>query len=585
MLPPSNLSPSRPTVLVVDDSLEALNGLCNLLRADCNALFGFNGLEALALATSESPDLIVLDVAMPGMDGYEVLRRLKEEPCTQDIPVIFLTAPGPSVSEVRALELGAIDFVTKPYDPAILKLRMQNQLAYKRSLDLAMALSLGDALTGIANRRRFDEHLQQEWNRALRNQKPISMILMDIDHFKRFNDALGHPAGDACLQRVAEVLKNSLKRSMDFVARYGGEEFVCILSETDAPGALDVAKRIAARMAAAAIAHPDSPVASTVTLSLGVATMIPTQDQSPLDLTQEADSRLYEAKRLGRNRIQSEPVPKISSENLDQASGILLVEGDESQAEFLKNRLLDFGLEIRTTADGTSAMNAIQQHKPILILSSNQLSDMSGYDFCSQLKKNPMLWGIPFAISASPWEAPSEKCLQAEVDSAFFMHEEDAVFHARIQMLLALGQRPGANRANVSGASFLLLSSSSSLRSMVLAQLSMEGIRTTFAADMKEAIPALQEDLPDAVILDLNLLDEAPAEALDRLRAVKGCNHLPILVLADGNQSLLVDALKSRIQDRLTTPLDPLECRHRARLLARYAFLQGRSEETRTHYL
>jgi diguanylate cyclase (GGDEF)-like protein len=300
-------------VLVVDDSRAALDGLCTLLEADCNALFGQNGLEALALATSESPDLIVLDVAMPGMDGYEVLKRLKEESSTRDIPVIFLTAPGPGVSEARALELGAIDFITKPYDPAILKARMQNQLAYKRSLDLAMTLSMGDALTGIPNRRRFDAHLSQEWDHGLRSGQPLSMILMDIDHFKRFNDTLGHPAGDACLQRVAEVLKQSMLRSVDFVARYGGEEFACILSVTDVPGALAVAQRIAARMAAAGIVHPDSPVAPHVTLSMGVATLVPDRTLTPRELTLEADRQLYNAKRLGRNRIQTgsgpHPVP------------------------------------------------------------------------------------------------------------------------------------------------------------------------------------------------------------------------------------------------------------------------------------
>lgn len=302
----SNLPSSRPTVLVVDDSLEALNGLCNLLKADCNALFGMNGLEALALATSESPDLIVLDVAMPGMDGYEVLRRLKEEPSTRHIPVVFLTAPGPGISEARALELGAIDFITKPYDPAILKARMHNQLAYKRSLDEAVALSMGDALTGIPNRRNFDEHLKQEWQRGIRSQRPISMLLMDIDHFKRFNDALGHPAGDTCLQRVASVLSGSLLRCTDFVARYGGEEFACILSETDLEGALGVARRIKARLASAAISHPDSPVSQHVTLSIGLATLVPDPQILPVDLTLEADRRLYEAKRQGRNRVHSE---------------------------------------------------------------------------------------------------------------------------------------------------------------------------------------------------------------------------------------------------------------------------------------
>lgn len=448
----SSLPVIRPTVLVVDDSLEALNGLCNLLRTDCNALFGFNGLEALALATSESPDLIVLDVAMPGMDGYEVLRRLKEEPTTRDIPVIFLTAPGPNVSELRALELGAIDFVTKPYDPSILKLRMHNQLAYKRSLDMAMAMSMGDALTGIANRRRFDDYLQQEWARAMRHQKPISMILMDIDHFKRFNDKLGHPAGDVCIQKVATTLKSSLKRSMDFVARYGGEEFACILSETEAQGALDVAQRIVANLAAAALPHPDSPVNAFVTLSLGVATMVPGADQLPQDLTHEADRRLYEAKRLGRNRIHSH------------------------------------------------------------------------------------------SVSADPQAPQAEPVLQAP--------------------------------------EILLISTSSALRSTVLTQLSLEGIRTTFAADLNEAILALRNP-PQAIILDMSESDRVPVEIPELLRALQGCEQMPMLGLCRPDQTPEVEAME--LQGPLITPVDPKECRRFARLLIREAAL-NHAEKTDTRY-
>ena len=135
------------------------------------------------------------------------------------------------------------------------------------------------------------------------------MILMDIDHFKRFNDALGHPAGDACLQRVASALNGSLRRYTDFLARYGGEEFACILSETDLEGARDVARRMAAAVASAAIPHPDSPVSSHVTLSMGLTALVPSPLLLPVDLTLEADRRLYEAKRLGRNRVQSEPAP------------------------------------------------------------------------------------------------------------------------------------------------------------------------------------------------------------------------------------------------------------------------------------
>ena len=577
--------PSRPTVLVVDDSQEALNGLCNLLQADCNALFGMNGLEALALATSESPDLIVLDVAMPGMDGYEVLRRLKEEPTTQHIPVIFLTAPGPSVSETRALELGAIDFITKPYDPTILKARMHNQLAYKRSLDQATALSMGDALTGIPNRRRFDEQLNQEWQRGLRTQKSISMILMDIDHFKRFNDTLGHPAGDACLQKVASVLSASLHRTTDFVARYGGEEFACILSETDTDGAIDVAKRIAANMTSAAIPHPDSPVSKNVTLSMGLASVVPDPELLPVDLTLEADHRLYEAKRQGRNRIQSEPVPEGIQKEAPELPHILLVEDDPHQREILLERLADFEMEVVCTPNVAEAMTHLLRRPPVLLLSAGTMVESDGYALCQWVKETDSLRGVPFAILASPWDKAEEKSLQSGADDWIYKNEDDAVFRARIRLLLELGAVPGANRGIPNGARFLLLSPAGPLRSTMLALLSLEGIRTTFAANLEEALPALHNEIPDALILDLNLLDEAPAEALDRMRTLPGCDRIPILVLAGKDQTLLVDALESRIQDRLETPLDPEECRHRARLLACYAYARNRQEETRSRTL
>jgi diguanylate cyclase (GGDEF)-like protein len=576
MIPDPIPLPSRPTVLVVDDSRAALDGICNLLKADCNALFGMNGLEALALATSEAPDLIVLDVAMRGMDGYEVLRRLKEEPVTQHIPVIFLTAPGPGVSEARALELGAIDFITKPYDPAILKARMHNQLAYKRSLDQATALSMGDALTGIPNRRCFDAQLHQEWNRGLRSGKPISMILMDIDHFKRFNDALGHPAGDACLQQVAAALKDGIRRSMDFVARYGGEEFACVLAETDAGGAMAVAQRIAAGLAAARIAHPDSPVSPIVTLSMGVCTLVPDRELAPLELTLEADRRLYQAKLLGRNRIHAECAPEVAPV---PEPGMVLVEDDAQQRDLLLARLSGFGLPVQWVPNVAEAMVSILRRPPALVLSAGSMTGSDGYALCQWIRDDPFLRGIAFAILASPWEGPKELSVQAGADDRILKDEEEAVFRARVQLLLELGSAPGANLSAASGASFLLLSPPGPLRSVMLTQLSLEGIRSTFASGLAEAFMALRSEVPDAIVLDLSLLDGSPAETLDQIRAFPGCAQLPILVLADKEHSLLVDALGSRIQDRLETPLDPGECRHRARILARCAHVRRQRAE------
>ncbi|HNX93855.1 MAG TPA: diguanylate cyclase [Holophaga sp.] len=575
-----DLPPARPTVLVVDDSRAVLDGLCNLLQADCNALFGYNGLEAMALAASENPDLIVLDVAMQGMDGYEVLRRLKEDPGTQNIPVIFLADPHAGASEARALELGAIDFITKPYDPAILKARMHNQLAYKRSLDVARALSLGDALTGIPNRRRFDDHLYQEWNRAYRSRKPLSMILIDIDHFKRYNDTLGHPAGDACLKRVASVLEQSLQRSVDFVARYGGEEFACVLSETDLEGAESVAKRIAARLASVAIPHPDSPVASTVTLSMGVASLVPERDQAPVELTLEADQRLYEAKRLGRNRIQARPASGGSVTAAGGGADILMVLEDASQKERIQVQLADLGLGLQWAPSVAEALAVVRNAPPRVILSAGAMSEGDGFAFCRSVKQSPQLRGVPFGLLASNREG--EGGLSAGFDDVLEVQGDPFLFRARVRMLLELAGTPGANYANPSGSSFLVMAPPGSIRAQLLSCLSLEGIRATFAAEFREALAAIENEAPDAMVADPSLLGREFLTNLARLRSMPGSERLPLLALCEKGQESLVGRFGSALQDRLSTPAPSWECRHRLRMLARCAYARSREEETRT---
>ena len=577
-----DLPPARPTVLVVDDSRAVLDGLCNLLQADCNALFGYNGLEAMALAASENPDLIVLDVAMQGMDGYEVLRRLKEDPGTQNIPVIFLADPRAGASEARALELGAIDFITKPYDPAILKARMHNQLAYKRSLDVARALSLGDALTGIPNRRRFDDHLYQEWNRAYRSRKPLSMILIDIDHFKRYNDTLGHPAGDACLKRVASVLEQSLQRSVDFVARYGGEEFACVLSETDLEGAESVAKRIAARLASVAIPHPDSPVASAVTLSMGVASLVPERDQAPVELTLEADQRLYEAKRLGRNRIQARPASGGSVTAAGGGTDILMVLEDTSQKERIQAQLADLSLGLQWAPCVAEALAVIRNAPPRIILSAGVMFESDGFAFCRSVKQSPQLRGVPFGLLASAREGGGEAGLSAGFDDVLEVQGDPFLFRARVRMLLELAGTPGANYANPSGSSFLVMAPPGSIRAQLLSCLSLEGIRATFAAEFGEALTALEHESADAMVADPSLLGHEFLANLARLRSVPGSERLPLLALCENGQESLVERFGNALQDRISTPAPSWECRHRLRMLARCAYARSREEETRT---
>jgi diguanylate cyclase (GGDEF)-like protein len=295
---------SKPKILVADDTPSNIALLNLILGKEHEILCAATGQEALAVARAERPDLILLDALMPGMDGFETCTRLKDDPGTAEIPVIFITSLDEATDEARALELGAVDFISKPISPVAVQARVRSALDLKRQRDLLGRLSFTDGLTGIANRRRFDQVLDQEWKRGGRSRAPLSLCILDVDHFKRFNDAAGHVAGDDCLRRLAAAAAASLNRPGDLVARYGGEEFALILPETDAEGALAVARRVQATVAALAIPHPDSGVAPVVTMSLGVATAVPTPQAGPALLVEAADRALYGAKDLGRNRIQ-----------------------------------------------------------------------------------------------------------------------------------------------------------------------------------------------------------------------------------------------------------------------------------------
>ncbi|MCW9040943.1 MAG: PleD family two-component system response regulator [Rhodospirillales bacterium] len=297
------MTEQKSTVLIIDDEPSNIEILNAVLEGECDVLFATSGEDGLALVQSERPDLILLDVMMPDMDGYEVIGRLKGEPDLKDIPVIFVTARSEESDEARGLEAGAIDYIIKPISAPIVRMRVRNHLELKRYRDLLQDLSIRDGLTGLPNRRRYDEFMEQEWARARRNETPLSVILMDIDHFKQFNDTYGHAAGDDCLQKVGAALKEVVRRPADLVARYGGEEFVCVLPDTDSEGATQVAEAVREAVSALGIPHAHSSAADHVTMSLGVATMIPQGEVPPGIIAEKADVYLYEAKEAGRNRV------------------------------------------------------------------------------------------------------------------------------------------------------------------------------------------------------------------------------------------------------------------------------------------
>ncbi|MYM67655.1 diguanylate cyclase [Pseudoduganella sp. FT55W] len=290
-------------ILVVDDAMENIQILHHALREEHEVLFALDGEQALQIARDQQPDLILLDAVMPGMDGYAVVAALRSSPRLQDIPVIFVTALSQPEDETRALDGGAVDFISKPFNVAVVRARVRSQLTIKRQADLMRELSMTDGLTGVANRRNFNDTIDAEWRRCARAGLPLSVIMIDIDHFKLYNDHYGHQAGDACLQQVSAAMKRCATRPQDLLARYGGEEFILLLPQEGADGAEVVANRILEEVGRLAVPHATSPSAPQVTLSMGLATGLPPSDSTdPSALIRTADANLYRAKQTGRNR-------------------------------------------------------------------------------------------------------------------------------------------------------------------------------------------------------------------------------------------------------------------------------------------
>ncbi|MCA1772486.1 MAG: diguanylate cyclase [Halomonas sp.] len=293
------------TILIVDDEPTNVHALAKLLKNDYRIQVANNGEKALAIARgSKQPDLILLDIQMEGIDGYDVCRQLKESSQTNTIPVIFVTGQNTVSDEEKGFNLGAVDYISKPYHPTIVRARVGTHMSLKIKTDLLEQIAMLDGLTGIPNRRYFDEQCQKEGRRALRETLPCSLIMMDIDHFKGFNDHYGHGAGDDCLQKVARALANTLSRPADMIARYGGEEFVALLPNTNSEGAGKVAEDLRSAVESLAVIHEYSSAARVVTLSLGVATLDTDGDDTMLsELLKQADGALYKAKEGGRNRF------------------------------------------------------------------------------------------------------------------------------------------------------------------------------------------------------------------------------------------------------------------------------------------
>jgi diguanylate cyclase (GGDEF)-like protein len=302
-------------ILLVDDNPAMIQLMGRILSGMGQLRFATSGPAALRQARVAAPDLILLDAEMPGMTGYQVCEAMKADPALRDIPVIFVTAHGGDELELRGLDIGAVDFISKPISEPLLLARVRTQLRVKHLTDELRRIATIDALTEVFNRRSFDDSLAREWKRAVRAGAPLGLLMVDVDHFKLFNDRYGHPAGDACLRSVAQVLRGACMRPADVTARYGGEEFAVLLPHTPRAGAMHLARRVMEAVTALGVPHEDSPTADHVTVSVGVGCYDeasacwvaptledgePTSGCAALDLVRCADRALYDAKHAGR---------------------------------------------------------------------------------------------------------------------------------------------------------------------------------------------------------------------------------------------------------------------------------------------
>ena len=318
-------------ILVIDDTPPNLHLLITMLTRRGYEVRGVSdGLAGLSTVQTELPDLVLLDINMPNINGFQVCEQLKSSDCTRDIPIIFLSARDEVLDKVQAFAIGGVDYITKPFQIAEVLARVENQLTLRRlqrqlqeqneqlkqeinsriiaetllqeaNVQLGKLVNL-DGLTQLANRRCFDEYLEQEWQRLAREKLPLSLIMCDIDFFKNYNDTYGHVAGDDCLRKVSLLIQQSVRRPADLAARYGGEEFGLVLPNTDIEGSMALAETIRVGLLGLVIPHDDSAVSKFVTMSIGVTSLVPVTDSPPSVLLTAADYALYRAKELGRNQ-------------------------------------------------------------------------------------------------------------------------------------------------------------------------------------------------------------------------------------------------------------------------------------------
>ena len=292
-------------ILVVDDEKLNIVTLAEFLKPQFEIIVAVDGASALEVAETQMPDLILLDVIMPDMNGFEVLAKLKYSAVTINIPVIFITELNNARDEEKGLLLGAVDYITKPFSKSVVKARINTHLKIAEYIQTIEKLCMIDVLTGLPNRRGFDSMFENELGRAHREKLPLGIIMFDIDRFKLYNDTYGHPQGDVLLKSIASVLKGTVNRAADSSSRWGGEEFIVLLPNTDKEGTEKIAEQIRVNIKQTFVPYVDG-VNTSVTVSLGAISLIPDENFVVADIISRVDKLLYAAKNNGRDQVCSE---------------------------------------------------------------------------------------------------------------------------------------------------------------------------------------------------------------------------------------------------------------------------------------
>ncbi|MES2675667.1 MAG: diguanylate cyclase [Pseudomonadota bacterium] len=418
-------------ILLVEDSATLRFAMRSfILEAGHTALVAQTGEEALQLLETTPVDMIIMDVEMPGLNGFETTRLIREWLGGHWIPIIFVTGRNEDESYQEGIEAGGDDYLIKPVSAMILKAKiralerisaMRDQLNHLNA-ELE-ALSQLDSLTQIYNRRTFYEMAQQQWLIASRNKHSLSVLMIDVDHFKLYNDHYGHPAGDACLKKLTHSFRECLHRPLDLLGRYGGEEFIALLPETDSGGALRVAQSITAAIEKLGLRHDVSPTHPNVTVSIGGVTSTDTTNCSLEELIKHADRALYKAKHSGRNRALVDDIAIHES--------ILVAHHDAAHTQTLAHMLSSqYNTLITETAE--EALDICLDIHPDFILMESAMAAENDARFCRQLARNNKTSSIPIILisdSACGERPPSDLalgirgCLEMPTNSATLLQK------------------------------------------------------------------------------------------------------------------------------------------------------------------